>query len=186
MKFVLNLLAIMLLLSGCVSPSPGTAASNQSASATASQDDSSAETGNNNERLYARELILEEEMILPQSVPASSAEPDPATNTEAQDSPVAIDLYNTFTLQLVAMPSTESAIGYARQYGIDPEHAGVARILSHGEIYFILAYGVYSTRAQAENASEELQQMGVPEPWIRRLGTIERLSLEADALYPRP
>ena len=186
MKAVLNLLAILLLLSGCVSPSPETANGNQSTSATAGQDDSSGEHENSNERPYSRELALEEEMILPQPTPSSSAEPEPATNTDPQDSSVAIVLYNTFTLQLVAMKSMDAAIGYARQYGIDSEQAGVARILSHGDIYFILAYGVYLTQTQAENASEELQQMGVPEPWIRRLGTIERLSREADELSPRP
>ena len=186
MKTVITLLTIFLLLSGCVSPNTDSSsvAGNQGTPATTAQDVLSGEN-QSSERPYARELALEEEMILP--LPSSSVtEPEAETNFDVQDSAVSIDLYNTFTLQLVAMETMEGAIDYARQYGIDSEKAGVARILSHGEIYFILAYGVYSTQTQAERASAELQQMGVPEPWIRRLGTIEQLSKAADELSPNP
>ncbi|MEQ9568231.1 MAG: SPOR domain-containing protein, partial [Pseudomonadales bacterium] len=123
------------------------------------------------ERTYARELTLEEEMIVPRSsVPAPALEDEALSEVEPISPASAIDLYNTFTLQLVAMGSMDDAIAYARQYDIDPEKAGVARILSHGKIYYVLAYGIYSNERLAEEASQELQQLGIPEPWIRRLG----------------
>jgi septal ring-binding cell division protein DamX len=138
--------------------------------------------GSNPERPYSRELALEEELILPGSSPG----PENVAEEEPGSVRPAIDLNNTFTLQLVAMETMQGAIDYARQYRIDPEEAGVARILSHGEIYFVLAYGVYASHDEADRASLELQQQGVPEPWVRRLGTLERLSMEADDFQPTP
>ncbi len=137
-----------------------------------------------NERPYTRELTLEEEIVRSSPSDAPTVEETEADGTENERP--AIDLNNTFTLQLVAMESMEGAVNYAQQYRIDPREAGVARILSQGKIYFVLAYGVYATHTQAEQASLELQQQGVPEPWIRRLGTLERLSREANDAQPTP
>ncbi len=148
-----------------------------------SVDDASAgEAGN--ERPYTRELTLEEEII--HSGPSDAPAVDETEAIGPENERQSIDLNNTFTLQLVAMESMEGAVNYAQQYRIDPREAGVARILSQGKIYFVLAYGVYSTHTQAEQASLELQQQGVPEPWIRRLGTLERLSREANDAQPIP
>jgi len=147
-----------------------------------SGDPASGSTGR--ERTYARELAFEEEVIVPQSSPALTSEPEPVSEVELANPASSIDLYNTFTLQLVAMDSMGGAIAYARQHAIDPEKAGVARILSHGKIYYVLAYGIYANEEQAEQASQKLQQAGIPEPWIRRLGTLERLSTEANEFQP--
>lgn len=145
------------------------------------ESDNTSSANRDTERAYARELAFEEEMIIPQpSAPAPESDREPQAGVEPASPNTAIDLYNTFTLQLVAMQSMDNAIAYARKYDIDPEQAGVARILSHGKIYYVLAYGIYSTHEQAEQASQELQQLGIPEPWIRRLGTLERLSSEAN------
>lgn len=145
----------------------------------ASENSSSPEPGR--ERTYSRELTLEEEMVF-----ARPSEEENIPEDQSGPEQSEIDLNNTFTLQLVAMESMEGAVNYARQYRIDPKEAGVARILSHDKIYFVLAYGVYATYAQAEQASLELQKQGVPEPWVRRLGTLERLSMEADDFQPIP
>lgn len=208
MKSGLFLLLSLVLIAGCASQGPAetSSASPQEepvyAQSSPATDMGSAGTNENEpddatsvdpvdrERAYARELALEEEMIVPQPAPETESAPEtvpetePASEVEPVSPASSIDLYNTFTIQLVAMDSMDAAIAYARRYGIDPEQAGVARILSHGEIYYVLAYGIYSSHEQAEQASLELQQLGVPEPWIRRLGTLERLSMEADEFQP--
>lgn len=196
MKSGFFLLLLLILVAGCASrqsvEAPAVRSQEEPAyaqslpatdmsSSRVNESDNTSSANGNTERAYARELAFEEEMIIPQpSAPAPESDSEPEAEVELASPNTAIDLYNTFTLQLVAMLSMDDAIAYARQYDIDPGQAGVARILSHGKIYYVLAYGIYSSQTQAERASQELQQQGIPEPWIRRLGTLERLSAEAD------
>lgn len=195
MKSGLFLLLPLILIAGCASREPvetsGARSQEESVYAQslpatdmdasrANESSDPSPVNRSSERTYARELALEEEMIIPGSSSAPVPEDESVSEIDPISPPNTIDLYNTFTLQLVAMESMSGAIAYAQEYGIDPEKAGVARILSRGEIYYVLAYGVYSNQVQAEQASQELQQLGVPEPWVRRLGTLERLSAAAD------
>lgn len=93
-----------------------------------------------------------------------------------------VDVHSTYTLQLVAMDNLDKAIAYAQKHNIDPRLGGVARTHTNGKLWYILAVGVYPTRAEAVVAKVELEARGVPTPWIRTLGSIEALSREANDL----
>ena len=88
-------------------------------------------------------------------------------------------LDKTYTLQLAAFKQRQLTIDYAERYKIDVDQAGVARIMNKGELWYILAYGVYISREDANQAKANLQARGVPEPWVRRLSTLEALSRKA-------
>lgn len=140
----------------------------------------SSETG------YSRQFVLEEEVVA--SVRASDA--SRSRNSEEFQVPAANDLAaverqslppldQTFTLQLAAVKDMQQAIEYAERYNIDAEQAGVTRILSKGQLWYVLAYGVYTSREHANLAKEDLEAHGVPSPWIRSLATLEALNKEA-------
>ena len=130
------------------------------------------------------ELVLQEEVIFSASDSRAAGDGGPL-DTESlsqQSAPapeVQVDIDRLFTLQLAALKSMEKAVEYAEKHGIEAEQAGVARVLSNEQIWYVLAYGVYQSMAEAERAKSGLVDRGVPPPWIRTLGTLERLSKEA-------
>lgn len=199
---VFSLLIAFLLIGGC-SSSPSSAVGNSPSKYEAglpATDMSSTAAGTaaatESDGSYSRQLSLEESVVESvQSMQSSISLADQAADTHAgrnadkgadenaggEPLPDLIlpDLANTYTLQLAALDSVESAITYARRYDIEPDQAGVARTHLDGYVWYILAYGIYATRADAELAKIELESMGVPEPWIRALSAIEKLSKEA-------
>lgn len=192
---VISLLCSLLLLVACSSnsssdgPVPKEAESKYSKDLPATDlgaDDSSdhfpqAGSASAPESGYSRQFVLEEEVIA--SARDASDSPSLVRETDefkAPTEPVQLPpLDQTFTLQLAAVKDMDQAIEYARRYGIGAEKAGVARILSKGELWYVLAYGVYASREEANLAKADLQAVGIPEPWVRSLATLEALAKEA-------
>lgn len=134
------------------------------------------------EKAYSRQFVLEEEVIADARNAGAAANP---RNADAFKAPVqrepTLPLEKTFTLQLAAVREMQQALDYAKRYEIDPEQAGVAKILSKGQLWYVLAYGVFTSREAADLAKADLQAQGIPEPWVRTLATLEELSKEATA-----
>ena len=139
---------------------------------------------------YSRQFVLEEEVIASVRDKADSLPPRARDTADfrtqgiertppgiPQDAMPPLD--KTYTLQLAAFKQMLQAIDYAERYKIDADQAGVARIMTKGELWYVLAYGVYISREDANQAKADLQAMGVPEPWVRTLSTLEALSKEA-------
>ena len=132
------------------------------------------------DRVIQDSNVLVEEAIIPANRGYQASSQADASLTETNMA--AIDIANTFTLQLGAFESMESAVSFARLHGIEEAQAGIARILSQGNIYYVLAYGVYTSREDADAASLEMQRQHNITPWIRRLSSLEERSAAADAL----
>ena len=86
-----------------------------------------------------------------------------------------------YAVQLIAMPSKETLEAFITSRRLTGMSA--ARVTSGSEIFYVLLLGVYPDRASAELAAEErpppLQELT---PWVRKLESLQRAVLEADAL----
>ena len=129
---------------------------------------------------YARQLVLEEEVIASARELDSSPEIEGSDDFQAPVERVPVPAFDeSYTLQLAAVKETAQALEYAQRYQIDSEQAGVAKILSGGKLWYVLVYGVYTSREEANLAKSGLQARGVPEPWVRTLATLEASAREA-------
>lgn len=138
-----------------------------------------AASANGTDRAYSREFVLEEKVVENTRAAVEDIEPRDAERFDAPIRRNLPPLNKTFTLQLAAFKDMQQAVEYAERYQIEEEQAGVARILSKGEVWYVLAYGIYLSREDADIAKLELQAKGVPEPWVRTIATLEALANEA-------
>lgn len=82
-----------------------------------------------------------------------------------------------WTVQLIALTSTDALETYAQTHGLRGMSA--AKVSANGKIYYVLLLGVYETKANAIEASSDL---GPPfeKPWIRSIGSLQRAMDAAD------
>ena len=189
---IFSLLCSLLLLVACSSntstgtslPEEGESKYSQSLPATDfdAEQPAKVEPAVSPENSYGRQFVLEEEVIagVREGTESPSAGSGAAEDVQTPvERPPIPPLNKTYTLQLAAFKEMQQAVDYAQRYSIDADQAGVARIMTKGELWYVLAYGVYTSREDADRAKAELQSRGVPEPWVRTLSTLETLSREA-------
>lgn len=184
---VLSMLCSLLLLIACASnsstdPKAETPAESKYSSSLPSMDNAdTASRQSPADKGYSREFVLEEEVVENARSAINDMEPRDGSRFDAPAEADLPPLDQTFTLQLAAFRNMEQAVDYAQRYQIEEQQAGVAKILSKGELWYVLAYGIYVSREDANRAKLDLQSRGVPEPWIRTIATLEELANEAKA-----
>jgi len=186
---VLSLLCSLILLVACSSNSSSGASVPESPESSYSKGlpatdlavaDAVDTPGSPPESGYTRQFVLEEEVIASAKEAGSSIVARDSSDFKAPVERMPMpSLDKTYTLQLAAVKEMDQAIAFAQRYQIDSNQAGVARILSKGQLWYVLAYGVYTSKEDANLAKSDLQAKGVPEPWVRTLATLEALSKEA-------
>jgi septal ring-binding cell division protein DamX len=78
-----------------------------------------------------------------------------------------------FTLQLVSLSSAERAQAYIAEQP-DPSNFATYRVLRNGQLFHVVIYGSYPTRAIAEQAAARLpRSVGAVQPWIRSFAQVQ-------------
>lgn len=86
-----------------------------------------------------------------------------------------------YAVQLIALSSRQRLEEYAEERQL--HRMSAARIARNGELYYVLLLGIYESKTDAENATEDLPRpLDVYDPWIRPLGELQRAMIEGDAL----
>lgn len=75
-----------------------------------------------------------------------------------------------YAVQVVASSSMEQLTFFASQYQLSDEW--VAETTVNGRIWYILMLGVYETKAEAEQALVNVQDLET-QPWIRTIGSVQ-------------
>lgn len=75
-----------------------------------------------------------------------------------------------YAVQVVASSSMEQLTFFASQYQLSDEW--VAETTVDGRIWYILMLGVYETKAEAEQALVNVQDLET-QPWIRTIGSVQ-------------
>ncbi len=80
---------------------------------------------------------------------------------------------NEFTLQLVTLSSTERVAALLAKQR-QPDQFAVFQKASNGRVLHVVTYGVYASRAAAEQASRRLpaELQGI-KPWVRSISGIQ-------------
>ncbi len=77
-----------------------------------------------------------------------------------------------YSIQLVTVSSGERALAYIDNQR-NPSDFGSYRLQRDGRILYVVVYGLFDTRAQAEAASKSLPvEVGNVQPWVRPIGQI--------------
>lgn len=105
--------------------------------------------------------------------PAPPAMPAPPALGRAVRAEQILDLPGEyFAVQLVAFRDKADVLAYIARHDLgDPPYG---RVLRQGEVWYVLLYGVWPSKAEAEAAvaamPEDLRQAT---PWVRRLGDLQ-------------
>jgi septal ring-binding cell division protein DamX len=75
-----------------------------------------------------------------------------------------------YAVQVVASSSMDQLSFFATQNNLSDEW--VAETSVDGRVWFVLMSGIYSTKAEAEQALEGLQGLGT-DPWVRTVGSVQ-------------
>ncbi|MCW8933678.1 MAG: SPOR domain-containing protein [Gammaproteobacteria bacterium] len=113
-------------------------------------------------------MMLESDAVMdePMAEPVMMAEPAAiAVSGSLAEQPASM-----FAVQVVASSTMDQLSYFARQNNLSQEW--VAETSVDGKVWFVLMSGVYSTKAEAEQALDGLQGLGT-QPWIRTVGSIQ-------------
>ncbi|MEH6548561.1 MAG: SPOR domain-containing protein [Pseudomonadales bacterium] len=95
----------------------------------------------------------------------------------------ATDLTSRYTIQMGAFKDESAARSLASSSGLDLDQMGVARIASKGNIFFVLAYGLYTSADEAEQAAQEVcAKAGLDNCWVRNLEKMKELAAKAGSM----
>ncbi|MCW9048524.1 MAG: SPOR domain-containing protein [Gammaproteobacteria bacterium] len=113
-------------------------------------------------------MMVESDAVMdePMAEPVMMAEPAAvAVSGSLAEQPASM-----FAVQVVASSTMDQLSSFARQNNLSQEW--VAETSVDGKVWFVLMSGVYSTKAEAEQALDGLQGLGT-QPWIRTVGSIQ-------------
>jgi len=110
------------------------------------------------------EFVVEEP--LPEPEPMMVEEPEPVMSGGG----LAAQPAGNYAVQVVASSSMEQLRFFANQYQLSDEW--VAETTVNGKVWYILMLGVYETKAEAEQALVNVQDLET-QPWIRTIGSVQ-------------
>jgi len=114
--------------------------------------------------------------------PKSQESPRPAAKPARAPAPIAAGARDgrwllaqppdSYTLQLVTVSSAESVAGFISKQP-DPSRFASYQLARDGRILYVVCYGTFATRSEAEAASRQLPAtVGSVKPWIRTLAQV--------------
>lgn len=121
----------------------------------------------------------------PGGLPATGAE-TPAAATPAPTAPAPAATYkredwiwqqrpNTYTLQLVSLPSEPEALAFLKQHELASKAAYI-KVVIEGATRYNVIYGVFNTYDQARQALKTLpQDLQKEKPWVRNFGLLQKM-----------
>ena len=115
-----------------------------------------------NDEPAAEEVVVEEEPVHEEHSDESMQSGDIASLPAGQ-----------FAVQVVASSSMENLLAFAKANGIGDDWTAKTQV--GDKVWYILLAGVYATKAEAEQALEEMSQRLDTAPWIRNLGSIQEV-----------
>jgi len=109
----------------------------------------------------------------PSAPPAAAVSRPPASGSARSADWIMAQPGSHFTLQLVSLSSAERAQAYVAQQP-DPGSFAVYRLLRNGQVFHVVVYGSYATRAEAEQAAGRLPaSVGNVQPWVRQFSQVQ-------------
>ena len=122
--------------------------------------------------------------------PPALAEPQPQVPTRQSEPDVQLEGFRSaswllqqepdrFTLQMVSVSSMERAVTFVERQR-DPENFAIYLALRDGRELYVVTYGLYSNRAAATQAVDQLVgELADMQPWIRPLARVQESVREA-------
>ena len=107
------------------------------------------------------EFVIEEPMEQPEPI----EEPEPVMSGSLASMPA-----GNYAVQVVASSSMDQLTFFANQYQLSDEW--VAETTVDGKVWYVLMLGVYETKAEAEQALVNVQDLET-QPWIRTIGSVQ-------------
>lgn len=79
----------------------------------------------------------------------------------------------SYTVQLVSLSSAERALAYIAQQP-DPGSFATYRMMRNGQLFHVVIYGAFASKAQADQAAARLPaSVGNIQPWVRTFGQVQ-------------
>jgi len=79
----------------------------------------------------------------------------------------------SYTLQLVSLSTAERARSYIAQQP-DPGSFATYRLMRNGQLFHVVLYGAFTSKAQADQAAARLPgSVGNIQPWVRQFGQVQ-------------
>jgi DamX protein len=106
------------------------------------------------------------------AAPAAAARPAPSG--AARDANwILAQPSGAFTLQLVSLSSADRARAYIAQQP-DPGAFATYRLMRNGQIFHVVVYGTFPSKAEADQAAARLpRSVGNVQPWVRQFGQVQ-------------
>ena len=126
-------------------------------------------------------IPTEESVALAPSAPAKSPESDIQPEGFRSASWLLQQAPQLFTLQMASLSSMARAVSFVDRQP-DPEAFAIYRAVRGGRELYVVTYGVYSDRAAASRAADQLTgELAGMQPWIRELSLVQEAVREGMA-----
>lgn len=124
-------------------------------------------------------VAIEPPALAEPQVPTRQSEPDVQLEGFRSASWLLQQEPDRFTLQMVSVSSMERAVTFVERQR-DPENFAIYRALRDGRELYVVTYGLYSNRAAATQAVDQLVgELADMQPWIRPLASVQESVREA-------
>lgn len=126
-------------------------------------------------------IPIEESVALAPSAPAKSPESDIQPEGFRSASWLLQQAPQRFTLQMASLSSMARAVSFVERQP-DPEAFAIYRAVRGERALYVVTYGVYSDRAAASRAADQLTgELAGMQPWIRELSLVQEAVREGMA-----
>ena len=97
-------------------------------------------------------------------------------DTEAGEIKPVVLLDHSYTLRLGLFESHKLATEFARDNELDVKEAGISKVMIEGQVFYLLAFGIYGDLVQARDAAEKLTDTMGDSVTVVSLASVKEIS----------